>query len=366
MLAAASRVPPPDVRPASDPASLILLLIQSDMLKAIVLVILPAVELVRGGPVASEAAICQASSFFLLVGFEACDVAVALVALHTALYIFRGRGGLHPYRRPAFALFLAVPLLLASLAFVNRPAFTNSGRYCHLPSKPRWPSLALNWVPRCLMLVAICFTYVATYLHVQVLMNRVGAIAHGGRLPAPPPTPPIAHHGLLSPTPSPPPPDEDPGSAADGSERIPAASMAADGHTMAHRRSSCDREELRALVAGSRDAAAWRSAGSDADPLLPVYRLGRCARSDLELACPGRRLDAAEPPSPGARTIPLKLPSMSSPRKPSWPSTLTAPAASLGAGAAPLPARPPRLLMIPRSGASSPASPTRSVCPTPV
>ncbi|PHH82170.1 hypothetical protein CDD82_6792 [Ophiocordyceps australis] len=202
---------------------LIILLIQSDMLKSIWFVILPTVELVNG-PVVSESLICQASGFFLSVGIEACDVAVVLIAIHTALYIFHSGNGLYLYRRPAYAAFVLVPLLLASLAFINKPAFVHTGQYCYLPRHPHWARRALSWIPRYIILATICITYIFTYTYVKILISRFGEAGtwrgegatptssrrerfarnknrSGMRTSSLPPTPRISYHGLIPPTP---------------------------------------------------------------------------------------------------------------------------------------------------------------------
>ncbi|PNY23708.1 G protein-coupled receptor GPR1 [Tolypocladium capitatum] len=194
---------------------LIILLIQSDMIKATWYVVFSAIELARG-TIASESAICQTSGFFLTLGIEACDVAVVLLSLHTALYIFRGGNGLYPYRRAAYWAFVLVPLLLASLAFINTPAFTNLDPYCYLPVNPRWVRLALSWIPRYVIIVTICVAYVSTYVYINFLMKRFGRaetartegfstasdLGHPRpRTTSVPPTPPIAYHGLIPPTP---------------------------------------------------------------------------------------------------------------------------------------------------------------------
>ncbi|ODA81105.1 hypothetical protein RJ55_04068 [Drechmeria coniospora] len=191
--------------------SLILLLIQSDLLKATSCVVFPAVELSRG-TVTPASPICQLSGFFLTLGIEACDMAVALVALHTALFVFCGRNGLFPYRRIAYATFVFLPLLLTSLAFVNKPAFAKAGPFCYLPAMPRWPRRVLSWGPRYAILVTVCAAYLSTYIYVKLLMRRYreqGA-AMPGRLPIvdgqagprdplfPPTAVPLVCHGLVA------------------------------------------------------------------------------------------------------------------------------------------------------------------------
>ena len=127
--------------------SLIMLLILSDMFKAIWFLIYPIVEMVHGD-VSSRSAFCQVSGFFLTMAIEASDVAVVLVALHTALYIFRGRNGLYPHRYIAYGVYICLPLFLAGLAFIEDPAFVNTGEFCYLPISPDWSRRALSWIPR--------------------------------------------------------------------------------------------------------------------------------------------------------------------------------------------------------------------------
>jgi G protein-coupled receptor GPR1 len=196
-------------------SSLIMLLILSDLTKTLWLVVFPIYDMVNG-PVQSDSPLCQASGFFLTLGIEASDVAVLLIALHTGLYIFRGGSGLYPYRRYAYIGFVVTPLLLTFLAFLNSPAFVNSGEFCYLPTKPSWARQALSWVPRYIIFVAILVAYGYIYIHVTGLMNKYGAVSKSdeddvrpvgrrclgrrttGSLP---PTPEIAYHGLIPSTP---------------------------------------------------------------------------------------------------------------------------------------------------------------------
>lgn len=195
-----------------------MLLLQSDLLKAVWFMIYPAVEMARGR-VPSEAAFCQASGFFLALGIEACDMAVLLIAIHTALNICRRRGnnGLYPYRKVAFAVYIGVPILLAGLAFRDRPAFANSGEYCYLPLRPKWTRRALSWIPRYVIFGVILIMYAWIYLHVRFVTMQFDASTTPARCSGPsspgtsearhtatvPPLPPIQRHGLIpSPMPS--------------------------------------------------------------------------------------------------------------------------------------------------------------------
>ena len=148
-----------------------MLLIHCDIFKSIWFLAFPAVELVFG-TVKSDSAFCQASGFFLAVSVEASDIAVVLIAIHTALYIFRGEQGLYPYRKIAYTIFALFPLLLASLAFINKPAYFNTGNFCYLPIDPVWVRMALSWIPRYLAFATILLTYLAIYIYVRILMRQ--------------------------------------------------------------------------------------------------------------------------------------------------------------------------------------------------
>ena len=155
--------------------SLIMILIQSDAFKAIWFMIYPIVVL-ASGPVTSESAFCQASGFFLALGFEACDMAVIIVAVHIALYIFRGAHGLYDFRYYAYSAWVFIPLLLACLAFINNPAYVDTGEYCYLPSVPAWPRRALDWIPRYVIFVSLIVIYAVIYIYVTVLMSRFSSL----------------------------------------------------------------------------------------------------------------------------------------------------------------------------------------------
>lgn len=195
-----------------------MLLMQSDMLKAIWFMIYPAVEIVHGR-VPSASPFCQTSGYFLTLGIEACDMAVLLISLHTTLNITRriNSNGLYPYRKQGFAAFVGIPLLLASLAFQNTPAFANSGEYCYLPMRPRWTRRSLSWIPRYFVFAAVMIMYVWIYVHVRLVTKqftprsptRNSDPSSSGRVvcepkhtASVPPLPLIRRHGLIT-TPAP-------------------------------------------------------------------------------------------------------------------------------------------------------------------
>lgn len=202
--------------------SLIMLLIVCDMWKAIWFMSFPLVEFFGGKPVKSNSAFCQANGFFLAVGTEACDIAILMIAMHTALYIFRpghAECGLYPYRKQAYVAMAVLPLAMASLAFAGGSGYVNRGGYCYLPMRPDVYRLALSWVPRYIIFIFILVIYASLYIYVRMLMRKYGK-ASGLSMPRhsiftsfdrwdevdewqkTPQAPPIAYHALTSSAPT--------------------------------------------------------------------------------------------------------------------------------------------------------------------
>ncbi len=149
---------------------------------------------------------------------KSLDFAVLMIAIHSALYIFRPKtgseGGLYPYRHIAYTGWVIFPLLMASLAFVNdRDAYVSEGTYCYLPVRPFWYRLSLSWVPRYILFIVILGIYASIYYYVRYKFHGFtrtkghlipnGSQASGGLRPRPPkrnslpPTPTLATHGLI-------------------------------------------------------------------------------------------------------------------------------------------------------------------------
>ncbi|KAH6856243.1 G protein-coupled glucose receptor regulating Gpa2-domain-containing protein [Chaetomium sp. MPI-CAGE-AT-0009] len=182
---------------------LILLLIRSDCAKSIVLVIFAIVSFVRGG-IRSDSAFCQISGFALAVGIESSDIAVLLIALHSAMYIFRPRAGLYPYRRRAYLGFYLYPILAACLAFIGGNGYENMGPYCYLRTDRSWARLGLSWVPRYIICASIVVIYVSIYFYIRRKMGDYGRRRSEAMQPQPlrgsigsPWAPRLRYNGLL-------------------------------------------------------------------------------------------------------------------------------------------------------------------------
>ncbi|KAM0191911.1 hypothetical protein ACHAPI_008629 [Fusarium lateritium] len=193
---------------------LIMLLIYSDMFKSFWLLLFPAVELIAG-KIETNETFCQVSGFFLALSIEASDVSVALISVHTALFIFRGDQGLYPFRKVAYAVAAILPIVMASFAFIESPGYVNTGQFCYLPFNPMWKRLALTWIPRYMAFAIILCLCIGVYVYVRVLMSRFGSGNDSSKntlsklsgfesleplqqpIATVPPTPTMRYHGLI-------------------------------------------------------------------------------------------------------------------------------------------------------------------------
>ena len=142
-----------------------------------------------------------------------------MIAIHSALYIFKprvtqGEGGLYPYRKLAYVIWLVVPIILASLAFINQgESYVTEGTYCYFPVRPLWYRLALAWVPRYMIFSIILGLYASIYFYVRYKFHDFaiekprgssdGSGDHGSKTSKRPkrqglpPTPTLNFHGLV-------------------------------------------------------------------------------------------------------------------------------------------------------------------------
>jgi G protein-coupled receptor GPR1 len=160
------------------------------------------------GTIPSDSAFCQLSGFALAVGVESSDIAVLLIALHSAMYIFRPRSGLYPYRHFAYSVFYLYPILTASLAFIDGNGYENMGHYCYLRTDRSWARLSLSWVPRYIICASIVVIYVFIYFYIRRRMGDYGRRRSEAMQPQPPrgsvtahPSHRLRYHGLISSTP---------------------------------------------------------------------------------------------------------------------------------------------------------------------
>ncbi|CCC07014.1 hypothetical protein SMACR_01037 [Sordaria macrospora] len=183
---------------------LIVLLIQSDLIKSVWFVIPSIAHLLRG-PIRSDSAFCQIAGFGLALGIEASDIAVLLIAIHLLMTILRLRTGLYRYRHWAYGAYYFFPVLFASLAFVDGTGYQEAGHYCYLRTDKSWARLALSWVPRYVICCSILAIYFFVYFYVRNRLEDYGRRS-SGNMNHPrsrdthdvPPTPQLISHGLLA------------------------------------------------------------------------------------------------------------------------------------------------------------------------
>jgi G protein-coupled receptor GPR1 len=121
-----------------------------------------------------------ASGWIMAYSLEASDAMVFIIAVHTAVYVFRPKlrspkdeGGLWRWRAPLFAAWILIPAILASLAFIHYPAYIPLVTWCYLPPRPLVWRYALAWGPRYFIFLTITVIYVALYIHVRLVYRRI-------------------------------------------------------------------------------------------------------------------------------------------------------------------------------------------------
>ncbi|KAH7394959.1 G protein-coupled glucose receptor regulating Gpa2-domain-containing protein [Phaeosphaeria sp. MPI-PUGE-AT-0046c] len=150
---------------------LIMLLLYGDVMRSAWYFIFAAHSIARGA-VTTESRFCQSSGFLVQYGTETSDYAVLVIAVHSALQIFRpaARGmsdGLYEHRTYVFAAGFILPVLMSALAFINPDdAYESLGAFCQLPIRPFWYRLALSWIPRYLIAFTILSLAGAIYAYV--------------------------------------------------------------------------------------------------------------------------------------------------------------------------------------------------------
>jgi hypothetical protein len=107
------------------------------------------------------------------------DYAVLSMAIHSALQVFSPVStatpdGLHPWRLYVYAGAFLIPVLTASLAFVNpNLGYESLGAFCTLPIRPFWYRLALAWIPRYLIALVIIGIAIAINFYVRLELRSI-------------------------------------------------------------------------------------------------------------------------------------------------------------------------------------------------
>jgi len=156
-------------------------------------------------------------------------LAVLMITIHTALYILNTtkvtvNAGLYPYRKYAYTVWVILPLVMASLAFINpKGAYISQTTHCYLRMRPYGYRIALSWAPRYIIFLTIIVVYGSIYAYVKLQFcgfkkaytqtqnsrdTWLGAgknqedgaydMIHRNPLRGPPSTPKLIRHGLLS------------------------------------------------------------------------------------------------------------------------------------------------------------------------
>ena len=132
------------------------------------------------GDVSPDSRYCKVGGFFTAYFFEASDLMVFIIAIHTAVYVFNPKltqaaddGGLWRWRYYVFATWFIIPGLLAGLAFINPTPYVPLVTWCYLPARPLVWRYTLAWGPRYFILLTISVLYVALYIYVRRVYHRI-------------------------------------------------------------------------------------------------------------------------------------------------------------------------------------------------
>ena len=146
------------------------------MLRSVLELTYPVVTFISGD-VSPESRYCHISGFFTAFLFEASDLMVFIIAIHTTVYVFNPQpfegGGLWRWRYYIFFAWFTIPGLLAGLAFINPTAYVPLVTLCYLPAHPVVWRYALAWGPRYFILLTISVLYVALYAYVRHVYRTI-------------------------------------------------------------------------------------------------------------------------------------------------------------------------------------------------
>lgn len=132
------------------------------------------------GDVSVGSLYCDIGGFFTACFFEASDLMIFIIAIHTAIYVFnpkltqsRDEGGLWRWRYYVFAIWLAIPVLLGGLAFINPIPYVPLVTWCYIPAHPLVWRYTLTWGPRYFILLTISVLYVSLYIYVRRVYRNI-------------------------------------------------------------------------------------------------------------------------------------------------------------------------------------------------
>lgn len=161
---------------------LIIFLIIYDFIKALFLLLYPA-KVIAKENLYYDLKFCRVVGFFTAFSIEGSDLAILSFAIHVLLLVYvpqsklhNGKtyeGGLYRVRYLVYAVSFLLPILLASLAFVNKAGYIPLTNWCYIPSRPLWLRLALSWGPRYFIILSIFVIYGSIYRHVVNKYNKL-------------------------------------------------------------------------------------------------------------------------------------------------------------------------------------------------
>lgn len=166
---------------------LIFFLLFFDLLKAVILLLYPS-RVLTNYTAYYNTNFCHVVGFFTAISIEGADIAILAFAIHTYLLIFkpnlnvrvgnsrRVEGGMYSYRYIVYALSFLIPIVLASLAFIDDQGYHSFVTWCYLPQNPLWYRFVLSWGPRFVILLVILASYALIYFHVIKEFRILGGI----------------------------------------------------------------------------------------------------------------------------------------------------------------------------------------------
>ena len=158
---------------------LIMALVGTDMLRSTFELAYPIVTL-TSGDVSPDSNYCKVGGFFTAYFFEASDLMIFIIAIHTAVYVYNSKltqaadeGGLWRWRYYVFTAWFIVPGLLAGLAFINPTPYVPLVTWCYLPARPLVWRYTLAWGPRYFILLTISVLYITLYIYVRRVYRTI-------------------------------------------------------------------------------------------------------------------------------------------------------------------------------------------------